>query len=144
MYKALDIAKYVLSYYKNKNIYITNSKLQILLFFIQLECVKNNNINNLCFEDDINAFAFGVYIPSVSAIYASYLSRPIFVGELNVISIDDKYKNIINLVLDTYEKYDDLMSVLKQNKVWQISVNNLSKDKTYEKITIENMKKFND
>lgn len=63
MYKALDIAKYVIWYCNHKHLGISNLKLQKMLYFIQAEFLVE--LDYPCFEDQIQAWDFGPVVPSV-------------------------------------------------------------------------------
>ena len=70
MYKAIDIARYVI-YYCNQNSYsISNLKLQKLLYFIQAHFLLEKDEE--CFTDNIEAWDFGPVIPNVYYEYKLY------------------------------------------------------------------------
>ena len=70
MYKAIDIARYII-YYCHQNSYsISNLKLQKLLYFIQAYFLLEKGEE--CFADDIEAWDFGPVIPNVYHEYKMY------------------------------------------------------------------------
>lgn len=75
MYKAIDIARYVI-YYCHQNSYsISNLKLQKLLYFIQAYFLVEKDEE--CFIDSIEAWDFGPVIPNVYYEYNMYGSTNI-------------------------------------------------------------------
>ena len=75
MYKAIDIARYVI-YYCHQNSYsISNLKLQKLLYFIQAYFLLEKDEE--CFTDNIEAWDFGPVIPNVYHKYKMYGSTNI-------------------------------------------------------------------
>lgn len=63
MYKAIDIARYVINYCNKHDYDITNLKLQKMLYFIQGGFYLQKN--KPCFEDDFECWQYGPVIPSV-------------------------------------------------------------------------------
>lgn len=106
MYSALDIAKYVINWFETLDEPITNLKLQMLLYYIQGECLAKNN-GRPCFNDDIESWKFGAVIPSVYRKYTIFTSRPIlFPLVLNPDFILED-KNIENIICSVLMKYKD-------------------------------------
>ena len=107
-YSALTIAKYVLRKCTLQNKPLTNIKLQKMLFMIQKEYLK---YNNLCFYENIEAWQFGPCIPKVY--YRNgycYGVMPIrqerdYCADL-LISLDDRL--VISTVVDKYIDKDNL------------------------------------
>ena len=66
MYKALDIAKYIINKCTNDNIPISNMQLQKILYCIQREFLKSGKE---AFSDEMEAWQIG---PVVSEIYYKY------------------------------------------------------------------------
>lgn len=105
MYKALDIAKYVVAKCYKDGKPITNLKLQKILYFIQKEYLCSGS---KAFSDDIEAWMYG---PVVSDVYYHYCTS----GAMPIFSIDDKDltsilseedKERINKIIDKYIDYD--------------------------------------
>ena len=63
MYRATDIAKYVIYFSSIKNRSVSNLKLQKILYFIQAEFLIRKGCR--CFSDIIEAWDFGPVIPLV-------------------------------------------------------------------------------
>lgn len=107
-YSALTIAKYILRKCTLQNKPLTNVKLQKMLFMIQKEYLK---YNNLCFYENIEAWQFGPCIPKVYYRYGyCYGAMPIrlerdYCADL-LISLDDRL--VISTVVDKYINKDNL------------------------------------
>ena len=76
MYKALDVARYIINYANDNNIIISNLKLQKILYFVQLEFLLRNK-NQPCFSDAIEAWDFGPVVPCVYHEFKIYGAFPI-------------------------------------------------------------------
>lgn len=63
MYSAIDIAKYIIWYCKRKGYFISNLKLQKILYFVQAAFLVSEG--KPCFEEAIEAWDFGPVVPSV-------------------------------------------------------------------------------
>lgn len=70
MYKALDIAKYIISKGTNDGEPISNLQLQKILYYIQSEFLQSRN--NVAFDDDIEAWQFGPVVPNVYYYFCGY------------------------------------------------------------------------
>lgn len=75
MYKADDIAKYIVNYSNDNGIEITNLKLQLLMYYIQAYFITEKN--QILFEDDLVKFRFGPVVRSVYSFYRCYTNQPI-------------------------------------------------------------------
>ena len=63
MYRALDVAKYVIERCNKMGYPISNLKLQKILYFIQAEFLVA--FDEQCFQEDIEAWNFGPVVPEV-------------------------------------------------------------------------------
>lgn len=70
LYDANDIAMYIINKCHDENIFITNLKLQKILYFVQAIFVKNTN--HFCFKDNMEAWAYGPVVPSVYRVYRRF------------------------------------------------------------------------
>lgn len=70
MYKALDVAHYIISSCNGQGKGISNLKLQKILYFVQAEFLVS--ANKPCFEDRIEAWDFGPVVPNVYHQYKIY------------------------------------------------------------------------
>lgn len=116
---ALDISKFVLNYYRDRNIAISNLKLQKLLYFIQAECLKQLNVP--CFKDDIQAWKHGPVVPDVYFNYNSYLAGPILSTLPPKEEISANKQAIIINVLDKYKNTLpwDLVEITHKQESWK-------------------------
>lgn len=67
MYSAIDVAKYIIWYCKEKGYSISNLKLQKILYFVQAAFLVD--LGRPCFEESIEAWDFG---PVVSEVYHKF------------------------------------------------------------------------
>lgn len=145
-YSALTIAKYILRKCTLQNKPLTNVKLQKMLFMIQKEYLK---YNNLCFYENIEAWKFG---PCVVKAYYHYLYRgcgtmPIrleryYCADL-LISLDDRL--VISTVVDKYIDKDNLCwrfplmeKLYKENPQTIVYFEDILKEKDYDSRTEKN------
>ena len=70
MYKALDIARYIIERCREKNRTVSNLKLQKILYFVQAEFLVTKN--QPCFGETIEAWDFGPVVPEVYYEYRMY------------------------------------------------------------------------
>lgn len=115
MYNAMTIVKYILCYYKNTNISINNAKLQKLLYFIQLECLRQ--LDQLCFYDKIEAWSHGPTIPSVYYKYILNSYHPIPVSDIDktidTSVIRPEFKKCIDKILNEYQTVKEFDMIRK-------------------------------
>lgn len=63
MYSALDVAKYIIFYCKKNGYFVSNLKLQKLLYFVQAQFLVT--LGTSAFAEDIEAWDFGPVVPEV-------------------------------------------------------------------------------
>lgn len=97
MYKALDLANYIVDKCIKDDVPITNLQLQRILYFIQKDFLKRGS---QAFSDYIEAWAFGPVVPNVYFYFCGFGAMPISISRDAVpnLSID---KNIIDNIVDT-------------------------------------------
>lgn len=92
-YNALYISQYIINYCNDKEIDISNLKLQKLLYFIQAKFLYEKG--EPCFVEKIQAWKYGPVVPEVYHEYKNYGSMIIdkidYVYQNNEISWDNKY-----------------------------------------------------
>lgn len=120
MYQAIDIARYIINWYRKNNMPISNLKLQKLLFFVQAECLVDSQLHSACFSDDIEAWKYGPAVPSVYRAFSNYLSGPILSSVEPNILPEGRYKIIIDKVINRYIDYDAwrMVELSHQETVW--------------------------
>lgn len=109
IYKASEISNYILSYAHLNKKFISNFKLQHLLYFIQVHYLST--IGFPCFEDKIIMSEIGPIIPEIYDKYSIYQERPYY-----HIEMIDKIK--INEVVEFLIQYPT--NVLKNISLNQI------------------------
>ena len=106
MYRALDVARYIIKRCHMQQKSISNLKLQKILYFVQAEFFVTTG--RKCFSDAIEAWDFGPVVPEVYHHYKAYGSAniPIFKSLFNLepeISSEDK--EIMDGIIDECSKY---------------------------------------
>lgn len=105
MYRALDIARYIIERCRENNKTISNLKLQKILYFVQAEFLVSKN--QPCFAEKIEAWDFGPVVPDVYYEYRMYGSANIpCIGKpkvSNIISTRDK--ELLDGIIDECSRY---------------------------------------
>lgn len=100
MYKALDVAKYIITYCFNQNKPISNLKLQKILYFLWVDFYKQTQES--LFNENICAWKLGPVVPEVYYEFCSYAGLPI-TEIFNLDSLIDKaQQDTINNIIDKY------------------------------------------
>ena len=68
MYDVLEVSRHIINYSNDNNIYISNLKLQKLLYFVQAQFLTSS-VSRVCFKEKIYAWPFG---PVVLEAYNEY------------------------------------------------------------------------
>lgn len=97
MYKAMDLANYIVGKCIKDNVPITNLQLQRILYFVQKDFLKRGSP---AFSDEIEAWEFGPVVPNIYFYFCGFGAMPISISRDAVpnLSID---KNIIDNIVDT-------------------------------------------
>lgn len=153
MYEVLDICRYIINYcYENLN-GISNLKLQKILYFIQIQFLKE--YNEVCFSDNIEAWNFGpvilkayneysrfgaLTIPA-SYNYLEYTPEILWDVERKIFNkniIKKKHRKTIELVLNVFENYSnaELTELILHQEPYINAYNNNTI------ITIDSLKKY--
>lgn len=148
MCNVLDIAIYIINYCNKKCYYISNLRLQQILYFTQTTFLVIHNKE--CFQEEIEAWDFGAVIPSIYKKFCKYANLNIPVIEEYIDTSkgvwNAYYKNftwdiisqhdidLINEVIETCEKYSisELLSIITNQQPW-IDANKKLYDKTINK-----------
>lgn len=118
-YKAIDVAKYIISYCNEKSNPISNLKLQKLLYYAWIDYYKAKK--EYLFFDSICAWQLGPVVPETYYEFCSYAGIPISRSFDINISSDDTL--ILNGIIDKYTPYMASTLVEKtheQGKPWDI------------------------
>lgn len=105
MYRAMDIARYIIERCSETNSAVSNLKLQKILYFVQAEflVVKEQP----CFAEEIQAWDFGPVVPDVYYAYRMYGGANIpCLGKSGVfLIISSQDKKLLNGIIDECSKY---------------------------------------
>ena len=96
MYKAMDLANYIVDKCIKDNAPITNLQLQRILYFVQKEFLKRGS---LAFSDDIEAWKCGPVVPNVYFYFCGFGATPISISR-DVAPNLSTDKNIINSIVE--------------------------------------------
>lgn len=119
MYSAKDIAELVINWYNDRNLPITNLRLQKLLYFLQGEFLKERNTRLI--REDFYAWQLGPVIPSVYSEYAIYSSIQIpRIANLSI-NIPDDVRSVIDRILQKYARRStwDLVDITHTQDPWK-------------------------
>ena len=122
MYRALDVAKYVIERCNKMGYPISNLKLQKILYFIQAEFLVA--FDEQCFQEDIEAWNFGPVVPEVYREYKIYGSASIpYLKEYDGVFINEEHKAVMDEVIDLCAQYtaSTLVSITHNQKPWKDS-----------------------
>ena len=116
MYKALDIAKYVVNKCTVEEHPVSNLQLQKILYYIQKTFL---DIDMLAFDDEIEALQFGPVVPDVYYKYCGF-------GSMNIrmkydINICKEYTDIIDPIVERkriLNPWDLVDDTHKPDKAW--------------------------
>ena len=108
MYKALDIAKYIVTKCYNDGKPITNLKLQKILFYVQR---KYLNAGKQAFSDNIEAWMYG---PVVSDVYYNYCSS----GAMPILNVDENAIN--NIMSEDQKEINEVVEKYRDYDVWRL------------------------
>lgn len=105
MYRALDIARYIIERCSSTNKTISNLKLQKILYFVQAEFLVSKD--QPCFAEKIEAWDFGPVVPEVYYTYRMFGSANIpCIGKSRVSQmISPSDKKLLNGIIDECAKY---------------------------------------
>lgn len=141
MYRALDIARYIIERCRDNNRPISNLKLQKILYFVQAEFLVTKN--QPCFAEEIQAWDFGPVVPSVYYEYRMFGSGniPCIGKSLAKKGISIKDRAILDGIIDECSRYSASMLV-------EITHNQMPWKEAYEQggynneITIDSIKDY--
>lgn len=96
MYKAMDLANYIVGKCIKDNVPITNLQLQRILYFVQKDFLKRGSP---AFSDYIEAWEFGPVVPNVYFCFCGFGAMPIFISRDTVLNLSTD-KNIIDSIVE--------------------------------------------
>lgn len=98
MYKALDIAGYIVTKCSNEDKPVNNLRLQYLLYFAQRKYLDRHGVP--LFKDDITARKFGPSVPDVYYCFSVYAGKPIDMKFNDVPVLPDMDRALIDSVIE--------------------------------------------
>lgn len=120
MYSAMDIARYILTWFYDNDEFISNLKLQKLLYYIQGHCL--GMFSHPCFNDTIQAWKHGPVVPTVYRKFSSYAGGSIiYFDRYNQGEINENIEELIDDVLEHYGEYEtwDLVDMTHREGPWR-------------------------
>lgn len=96
MYKAIDLANYIVDKCIKDDAPITNLQLQRILYFVQKDFLKRGY---QAFSDDIEAWEFGPVVPNVYFYFCGFGAMPISISRDAVPNLTSD-KNIIDNIIE--------------------------------------------
>lgn len=122
-YRAIDIAKYIVSYCNDKNQPISNLKLQKMMYFVWIEYYKSEK--KALFTDDICAWQLGTVVPEVYYEFCPYGGIPI--TQTFKIEISDNDRIVVDKGIELYlpKSARELVDMThRDNSPWDIIYQN--------------------
>ena len=122
MYKAMDLANYIVNKCINDDKPVNNLQLQTILYYIQ-KCFLTNWFKKdlIAFDDNIEARSFGPCIPDVYYHFSIYGCMPITENYEHFNIEDDFHKVIIDEVIKivcNWEPWVRFANTRKENGAW--------------------------
>lgn len=119
MYDANIIADYVIVYSDEHNYFLSNLKLQKLLYLIQAYFLISKN--KPYFFNTIEAWDFGPVVPDVYSRYKVFGATTIPAPRFRNFNITDCDQKLVNEVIEKFRRYTatDLMKLTQCQAPWQ-------------------------
>lgn len=140
MYRALNVARYIVQRCNNQNRAISNLKLQKILYFVQAEFLVTKN--QPCFVESIEAWEFGPVVPEVYHQYKIYggANIPFRRQFSGVVSISEEDRELIDGIVDECMQYSAsaLVEITHNQKPWSnVYISGMNRE-----ISIESIRKY--
>lgn len=113
MYKAMDLANYIVDKCIKDNVPITNLQLQRILYFVQKDFLKRGSP---AFSDYIEAWEFGPVVPNVYFYFCGFGATPISISRDSVPNLTSD-KNIIDNIVEAKRDLDSWVTAKEANKI---------------------------
>ncbi len=119
MYSAIDIAKYIIQYCRKHAYYISNLKLQKILYFVQAQFLVETG--KPCFYEDIEAWDFGPVVPAVYHEYKYFGSSSIIDENPPTVCFTKIEKELMNAIIEECSNYSasDLVELTHDQSPWK-------------------------
>lgn len=137
-YSALEIAKYVINHEHKEHREITNLRLQKLLYFVQAKILVETG--KPCFEDEMEAWAYGPVVPIVYNEYKGYGNLPIIERQKISERIENSIENYINEILNYFSDTPtfELVQITHGQAPWIEA----KKNGLHSKISVDSIREF--
>ncbi len=121
MRSALEIARYILCYCGQQGYFISNLKLQKILYFVQAEFLVATG--RPCFYENIEAWDFGPVVPEVYREYKVFGSSNIPTFFINSFQLGSRETELINGIVDACNDYtaSQLVEITHNQQPWMIA-----------------------
>lgn len=126
---ALDLAKYVVTKCVKDSMPITNYRLQMVLYLIQLAMMRETG--DFAFCDDIEAWSFGPVVPDVYYSMCSSGALPILDSFKRVIEPQGRAKAIVDRVIEDTQSlpsYELFKEISGEESPWEITYDKGNKE----------------
>lgn len=123
MYKAIDLANYIVDKCIKDDTPITNLQLQRILYFVQKDFLKRGY---RAFSDDIEAWEFGPVVPNVYFCFCGFGAMPIFISRSTVLNLSTD-KSIIDSIVEAKRDLDPWVIAKETHRItsaWSKVFNN--------------------
>lgn len=120
MYSTLDVARYIIDRCNKKGYFVSNLKLQKILYFVQAEFLVV--LNTPCFFESIEAWEFGPVVPEVYHKYKMYCGGNIpSIKPIHSSGINGDTQKLINGVIDECCQYSasKLTEIVHHQSPWK-------------------------
>lgn len=113
MYKAMDLADYIVDKCIKDGTPITNLQLQRILYFVQKDFLKRGF---RAFSDDMEAWELGPVVPNVYFYFCGFGAMPISISR-DVVPNLTSDKNIIDNIVEAKRDLDSWVTAKETNKI---------------------------
>lgn len=120
-YSVVDVAGYVVEYCNEKDLSISNLRLQKLLYFIQAYFLVKSDGKRVAFNEDLEAWDFGPVVPCIYYQYKRFGSGQIPFNDKSYANIfSDEDRKIIEDVIEHFKEKSSiyLMELTHNQKPW--------------------------
>ena len=119
MYKALEVAKYIITKCTKEDHPISNLQLQKILYYVQKEFLQQDRE---AFSDEFEAWQFGPVVPEVYRQYCGFGAMPIRL--IYDQKLTSEYEDIIDPIVETKRElnpWDMVTETHQKGKAWDLT-----------------------
>ena len=121
-YSVVDVAGYVVEYCNEKDLSISNLRLQKLLYFVQAYFLVKSDGKRVAFNEDLEAWDFGPVVPCIYHQYKRFGSGQIPFNDKSYANIfSDEDRKIIEDVIEHFKEKSSIyiMELTHNQKPWK-------------------------